>query len=73
MGNSADDIIVIEIVRIMHHLRYALYNNSLLLKWRSCSIKKIISRKLTRLIRGRKGAGAEPIAFIELYIVPVYN
>lgn len=42
----------------MHHLRYALYNIWLRHVSRSCSIKNSISRKLTRLIRGLKGAGA---------------
>lgn len=44
----------------MHHLRYALYNIWLRHVSRSCSIKNSMSRKLTRLIRGLKGAGAVP-------------
>lgn len=62
---------MIVVTTIMHHLRYALYNISLLHKSRSCSMKKIISRKLTRFIRGLNGGGAVPMAFNELYIPPL--
>lgn len=39
----------------MHHLRYDLYSIVLLHVSRSCSRKNIMSRRLTRLMRGRNG------------------